>query len=134
MFLLLFTLTLEKKIILGMINIDTQENPILELSITFFFLFRVPLEYHHINWLAQNLNFNYYLFFWPHLWHVELPGPGIKPTPKQQSKPQQWHHQILNLLNHQGTPRIFIILKLSSNISSTTQMLRIILSPCLITI
>lgn len=41
----MFTLTLEKKIILGMINIDTQENPILELSITFFFLFSIELGF-----------------------------------------------------------------------------------------
>ena len=29
-------------------------------------------------------------FLWPHLWHVEVPRPGIEPVL------QQWHHQILN--------------------------------------
>ena len=23
------------------------------------------------------------LFFWPHPWHVEVPGPGIEPAPGQ---------------------------------------------------
>ena len=38
------------------------------------------------------------------LWHVEVPGPGIKPVPQQQPKPLKWHHQILNPLSHKGTP------------------------------
>ena len=33
---------------------------------------------------------------WP--WHVEIPRPGIKPVPKQQSKSLQWQHHILNTL------------------------------------
>ena len=28
-------------------------------------------------------------FFWPCLWHVELPGPGIESEPQQYPKPQQ---------------------------------------------
>ena len=30
------------------------------------------------------------IFFWPHLWHAEVPGPGMEP------EPQQRQHQILN--------------------------------------
>ena len=40
-------------------------------------------------------------------WHVEIPGPGIKTTPQQWPKPQQWQFQILNLLSHQGTPQLY---------------------------
>ena len=35
-----------------------------------------------------------------HLWrHTEVLGPGFEP------KPQQWQHQFLNPLHHQGTPK-----------------------------
>ena len=34
--------------------------------------------------------FLFFLFFWPCLWHVELPGPGIEPLTQQQPKPQHW--------------------------------------------
>ena len=43
-------------------------------------------------------------FFWPHPQHAEVPGPGIKPVPQQQPELLQWQCQILNLLNHTGTP------------------------------
>ena len=43
--------------------------------------------------------FCFWGFFWPHLRHVEGPRPGIEP------EPQQWQHQILNPLIHQGTHR-----------------------------
>ena len=43
-------------------------------------------------------------FFWPGLWNAEFPGPGIELLPQQQPELQQWLHQILNLLNHLGTP------------------------------
>ena len=33
--------------------------------------------------------------------HVEVPGPGIKSAPQQQSTPLQWQCRILNLLCHQ---------------------------------
>lgn len=36
--------------------------------------------------------------------HTDVPRPGIKSTPQQQSKLLQWEHQILNLLGHKGTP------------------------------
>ena len=39
-----------------------------------------------------------FVLFWPCLWHAKVPRPGIKP------EPQQRKCQILNLLNHQGTP------------------------------
>ena len=45
-----------------------------------------------------------FFFFLPILWHLEVLGPGIKPTPQQWPKPQQWQHWILNPLSHQGTP------------------------------
>ena len=43
------------------------------------------------------------LLFWSHLWHVEVPWPGIKPSPQQQ-RPElpQRQHRILNLLCHSG--------------------------------
>ena len=28
------------------------------------------------------------IYFWPHPWHVEVPGPRIKPTPQQQAATQ----------------------------------------------
>jgi len=43
-----------------------------------------------------------YLFFWPCLWHAEVPVPGIEPLP------QQWLCQILNPWSLQGTPPIYI--------------------------
>ena len=48
--------------------------------------------------------------FWPCLWHVGVLGPGIEPTPQQQPEPQQWPHQILSLLNYQGTPTPAILI------------------------
>ena len=48
--------------------------------------------------------------FWPPLWHVEVPRPGIKPMPSQWPKLQQWQCQILNPLGHQGTPFINLFL------------------------
>lgn len=41
--------------------------------------------------------------FWPCLWHAEVPGPGMEP------EPQQWKHQVLNLLSHLGTPKMLIL-------------------------
>ena len=40
----------------------------------------------------------------PCLKHVEVPEPGIKPTPQQWPEPLQWQCHILNPLSHQGTP------------------------------
>ena len=42
--------------------------------------------------------------FWLCPWHIEAPGPGIKPALHQRPKPLQWQCWILNLLCHQGTP------------------------------
>ena len=38
-------------------------------------------------------------WFWPCLWHAEVPGPGVEPVP------QQWPWQVLYPLSHQGTPK-----------------------------
>ena len=40
-------------------------------------------------------------FFWPPPRYVEVPRPGLKPTPQQQSEPLQWYHWILK----PGTPQ-----------------------------
>ena len=40
-----------------------------------------------------------------HLWHMEVPGPGIEPAPQQQPKPLQSQCQIFNPLRHRRTPR-----------------------------
>ena len=48
--------------------------------------------------------FSLIFIFWPHLWHMEIPRPGIQPALQQWPELQQWQHQILNLLSHQGTP------------------------------
>lgn len=45
-------------------------------------------------------------FFWPRPWHAEVPGPRMKPKPRQWAEPKQWQCQILNLLDHQGTPYV----------------------------
>ena len=45
------------------------------------------------------------LLFWPCLWHVAVPGPGIEPAPQQRSKPLLWPCWILDPLRHRRTPR-----------------------------
>ena len=57
----------------------------------------------------KNLQFilNFFLNFWLHLTHVEAPRPGIELTP------QQWQHQILNPLHHQGTPISYSLMRCS---------------------
>jgi len=40
----------------------------------------------------------FFLPFWPHPWHLEVPGPGIKSEPQLQTTRQQRQHWILNLL------------------------------------
>ena len=47
-------------------------------------------------------------FFSPQTQHVEVPGPGIKPVPQLQSKPQFQQCQILNQLSHKGTFHLFV--------------------------
>ena len=46
-------------------------------------------------------------FFGPHPWHAEVPGPEMKPIPKQWPKLLQWQHRILNPLCHKRTPTSF---------------------------
>ena len=48
--------------------------------------------------------FLFVFHFRPLSQHVAVPRPGIKPVPQQWPEPQQRQHQILNPLNHQGTP------------------------------
>ena len=43
-------------------------------------------------------HFILFYLFWPCPWHVEVPGPGIEPTPRE------WQWQILNPQSHTGTP------------------------------
>ena len=45
--------------------------------------------------------------FWLRLWHVEVWGPEIETSPQKLPKPLQWQCQILNLLHHMGTPKIW---------------------------
>ena len=49
-------------------------------------------------WVAPGEIFFFFFFFFDWGMRKEFPGPGSKP------KPQQWQHQILNLLDHQETP------------------------------
>ena len=53
------------------------------------------------------LSFVYFLLFllsfWPHLWCVRVPGPGIRPVP------QQWQCWVVYRLYHQGTLASFLI-------------------------
>ena len=49
-------------------------------------------------------------FFWLHMQHVEVPGPGIKPVLQQWPELLQWQCQILNSLHRNGTPLRFFIL------------------------
>ena len=39
----------------------------------------------------------FFFFFWLYPQHAKVPRPGTEPAP------QQWQHQILNPLSHQGT-------------------------------
>ena len=63
----------------------------------------------------------------PHLWHVEVPGPGIESTP------QQWQCRILNPLRHKGIPISLFFgekqLGLSCNKNVCPLMVNMTLSP-----
>ena len=54
-----------------------------------------------------------FFFFWLHPWHVEAPGPEIKPTPQQPPELLQWKRQILNLLHHKGTPNSSFLIQVA---------------------
>ena len=41
--------------------------------------------------------------FWSCPWHMEVPGPWIKPMLLQRPEPPQWQHWILNPLCHRRT-------------------------------
>ena len=51
-------------------------------------------------------------YFGPCPWYVEVSRSCIKPIPQQWPEPQQWQHQILNHLGHQGTPSFPLIIYL----------------------
>ena len=54
------------------------------LYLLFFCKFRIVLK---LKAYFRFLFFGFVLFFiWPCSWHVEVPGPGIEPTPQQWSK------------------------------------------------
>ena len=50
--------------------------------------------------------FHFFLsfFFWLHLQHVDVPGPGIEPVPQQWPKSLQWQCWIPHPVCHKGTP------------------------------
>lgn len=48
-------------------------------------------------WGIVRLVFFILVWFWFHPRHSKVPGPGIKSTPKQLPKSQQWQHWIPNL-------------------------------------
>ena len=47
-----------------------------------------------------------YLFFLPHLQHVEVARPGMEPEPQQQLELLQWQCQIFNVPHYNGTPKL----------------------------
>ena len=47
-----------------------------------------------------HISFSFFFFFWPRLWHVEVPRPGFKPKLLHQQ------HRILNPLCHKRVPGI----------------------------
>ena len=51
---------------------------------------------------------NMYMFFWPYLQHMEVPGPGIEPMPQKQPKPPRWQHWLLNTPHQKRTPVHFL--------------------------
>ena len=69
-----------------------------------------------------------YLFIWLHLWHMEVPGPGIEPMPWQPFQLQQWQCWIVNLLSHQGTLKSYYFFLIWESVLqkriSTTRLLQ----------
>ena len=55
----------------------------------------------------------FFFLFWPHMQHMEVPGPGMKSKVKLQSMPQLWQCQILNLLYHSGNSNRFIFFNIN---------------------
>ena len=53
--------------------------------------------------LRRYLHFYFLFFILPCPWHVEVPVPGIEPTPQQPPEPLQWQRWILNPLHHERT-------------------------------
>ena len=61
-------------------------------------------------YVRESLSVSYFFFFLPRPWHVEVPGPGIKPLPQQWPKPLQRQCQILDPLSSQDTPSFCFVL------------------------
>ena len=54
-------------------------------SLTSFVLFlSLELTFLHFFFVVVAAAVLFFGFFWQCLWHVEVPGPGIKPMPQQQ--------------------------------------------------
>ena len=70
------------------------KSPVTFNSVILRILFHPPLH----SFSKPVFNF----FFWPCPQHVEFLRPEIEPMPQLQPKPEQWQHQILNPLCHQG--------------------------------
>ena len=49
---------------------------------------------------------DFFFFFWPLLWHVEVPGPGIQHMSQQQRKTLRWQCRVFDPLHHGRTPRL----------------------------
>ena len=52
------------------------------------------------------------LFFWPHIWHVEVPGPGIKAKLHLRPVPQLQQYWILSFLHHSAYSKILYTFEL----------------------
>ena len=48
----------------------------------------------------MHIDFTFLKILWPHLWHVEVPRPGVESKPKLQPTQQLWQQQILNPLHY----------------------------------
>ena len=69
-------------------------------------------------------------FLWLNPEHGEVPGPGIKLVPQQQSEPLKGQCWILKLLSHQGTPILFLLQKFH-NVFSQNEFFVLFLFPLL---
>ena len=51
---------------------------------------------------------HFFFFFWPHPWHVKVPGPETEPCYSSNWAPLEWKCRTLNPLYHKGTPLLLI--------------------------
>ena len=59
---------------------------LIQLLVCFFFCLSKICSDKFLYWNCRCIFF----FFWPYLWHVEVPRPGSKPAPEQKLVPLQW--------------------------------------------